>query len=150
MSPSTVLQRQRLALLSRQRKSTRDPALRRQLVHRCVLAPRTIASSLSPISGFQPVRIFQAQQRVLDERFSFISPSPIICCIAGLTPDNNSVTSSIDNQCNAYTKTDLWKRVRGPWKNLFASFNSAFVFTTTMNQTSSCWSETRGRDAIST
>src|SRR5207245_3739829 len=97
MSPSTVLQRQRLALLSRQRKSTRDPALRRQLVHRRVLGRRTIASSLSPISGFLPVRIFQAQQRVLDERFSFISPSPIICCIAGLTQDNNSVTSSIDS-----------------------------------------------------
>jgi len=73
-----------------------------------VLAPRTIASSLSPISGFQPVRIFQAQQRVLDERFSFISPSPIICCIAGLTQDNNSVTSSIDSPC----KTSFSRRRR--------------------------------------
>src|SRR5438093_3666033 len=98
MSPSTMLQRQRLALLSRQRKSTRDPALRRQLVHRRVLAPRTTASSPSPISEFRPLQMPQEQLRVSDERFSFISPSPITCCIAGLTPDNNSVTSSIDSR----------------------------------------------------
>src|SRR5438034_8384545 len=55
--------------------------------------------------------------------FHFISPSPIICCIAGLTPDNNSVTSSIDNQCNVYGKTDLWKRVRSPFRKLFTSIS---------------------------
>src|SRR5439155_10783049 len=44
--------------------------------------------------------------------FHFISPSPIICCIAGLTPDNHSVTSSIDNQCKVSSKCTCDARQR--------------------------------------
>src|SRR2546422_2784622 len=103
--------------------ATRNLELRTPLVHRRVLARQTRASSQSPISELRPALMLQEQQRVPDGRFSFISPSTIICCIAGLTPDNHSVTSSIDNQCNVYAKTDLWKRVRGPFRNLFASIS---------------------------
>src|SRR5205807_2461399 len=114
-------------LLSRPTISTRNLEPRTPLVHRRVLARRTRASSQSPISELRPALMLQEQQRAPDGRFSFISPSPIICCIAGLTPDNHSVTSSIDNQCNACTKTDLWKRVRGPFRNRRRLFAEKFL-----------------------
>src|SRR6266852_6630147 len=120
MWPSAALQRLPGALLSRPRLSTRDPDLRRPSVHKRVLMQQTIASSLSPISGFRPVRIFQAQQGVLDERFSFILPSPIICCIAGLTQDSNSVTSSIDSPCEIgiYKRYETLPAVTGSFQTM--------------------------------
>ena len=112
-----------VGLLPRPSLSTRNLELRTPLVHRRVLARQTRASSQSPISESRPMLTLQEQQRASDGRFSLISPSPIICCIAGLTPDNHSVTSSIDNQCNVYAKTDLWKRVRSPFRKLFTSIS---------------------------
>src|SRR5205807_8022411 len=97
-------------LLSRPTISTRNLEPRTPLVHRRVLERPTRASSQSPVSELRPALMLQEQQRVPDGRFSLIPPSPIICCIAGLTPDNHSVTSSIDNQCNVHAKTDMWIR----------------------------------------
>src|SRR5437660_7010716 len=100
-------------LLSRPTISTRTLEPRTPLVHRRVLARPTRASGRSPVSELRPALMLQEQQRVPDGRFSFISPSPIICCIAGLTPDNNSVTSSIDNQCKVSAQERLVEARQG-------------------------------------
>src|SRR5205807_10536040 len=79
MLPSTVVQSWPVALLSRPRVSAQDLELRKPLVGRRVLVQQTIASSPWPKSEFQSVQMSQEQRREPDERFSFISPSPIIC-----------------------------------------------------------------------
>src|SRR2546428_14091122 len=79
MLPSTVVQSWLVALLSRLRVSAQDLELRKPLVRRRVLVRQTIASSPWPKSEFRPVQMCQEQRREPDERFSFISPSPIIC-----------------------------------------------------------------------
>ena len=56
---------------------------------------------------------------------------------------------SLSSLSRISAKSDLWKRVRGPLRNLFASISSDLVFTTTVNQASSCWLETLGRALIS-
>src|SRR2546429_8205051 len=87
--------------------STRILDPRTLLFHGRVLARQPRASSQSQISGPRPALMLQEQQRLPDDPFSFPPASPIICCIAGLTPDNHSVTSSIDNQCKVSSKSDL-------------------------------------------
>jgi len=60
-----------------------------------------------------------------------------------------SIWLSLSSLSRISAKSDLWKRVRGPLRNLFASISSDLVFTTTVNQASSCWLETLGRALIS-
>src|SRR6266566_2071008 len=55
--------------------------------------------------------------------FHFISPSPIICCIAGLTPDNHSLTSSIDNQCKVSAQDRLVEARQRSFSEYFASIS---------------------------
>src|SRR5207302_10685490 len=104
MLPSTVVQSWPVALLSRPRVSSHHLELRKPLVRRRVLVRQTIASSPWPKSEFRPVQMSQEQRREPDERFSFISPSPIISRIVALTSDNNSVTTSSDNPCKTVVR----------------------------------------------
>src|SRR5438445_13801559 len=78
MLPSTVVQSWPVALLSRPRVSAQDLELRKPSVRRRGLVRQTIASSPWPKSEFQSVQLSQEQRRGPDDRFSFISPSPII------------------------------------------------------------------------
>jgi len=83
--------------------------------HRHEWGQRTRASSPLTMSSIQTDADAARAAEISDEQFSpILALQPINCCIAGLTQDSNSVTSSIDNQC----EIGIYKRCKTDQQSL--------------------------------